>query len=160
MSVLIVGYGNALRGDDGAGPQVISALTADPRITADHNLQVRMQLAPELAVDFAAADLVVLVDAAVDDTDPGTVRLRRVQPGTTRRPTSHHLSPEAVLGLARALYGRCPRTYLITVTAADLRPGEPLSPPVHCALPRMITTVADVVFGTRSSSALFEGLTR
>jgi len=149
MSVLVIGYGNPLCGDDGAGPQVVAALAADPRFTADHDLRVRTQLTPELAPDVAAAELVVLVDAAVDQHEPGTVRLRRVTPGTAPRSTSHHLVPEVVLELARTLYDREPPMYLVTVTAADLGPGERLSRPVHRALPRMTATVADLILGPR-----------
>ena len=149
MSALVIGYGNPLCGDDGAGPQVVAALAADARF-ADHDFRAHTQLTPELAVDFAAAEPVVLVDAAVDGAEPGTVRLRRVRSGTAQPPTSHHLSPEVVLGLARALYSGDPPTCLVTVTAADLGPGEQLSRPVRRALPRMTAIVDDLIHALRA----------
>ena len=34
--VLVIGYGNGLRGDDGLGPEVVDALRADPRLAGAH----------------------------------------------------------------------------------------------------------------------------
>ena len=53
-SVLVIGYGNALRSDDGVGPAVASALSSDVRAFGLTVLQ-RHQLTPDLAPEFAAA---------------------------------------------------------------------------------------------------------
>ena len=79
--VLVVGYGNSLRGDDGIGWHAARLLTDDPRLAGARVLACH-QLVPELAVDVSRAALVVLVDAAADG-DPGAVSVRRVQPRRT-----------------------------------------------------------------------------
>jgi Ni,Fe-hydrogenase maturation factor len=84
--VLIVGYGNSLRGDDGAGWHAATRLAADPRLTGARVL-ARHQLTPELAAEVASASLVVLVDATTD-APPGSVLLRRVHPTLPRPPGS------------------------------------------------------------------------
>ena len=76
--VLVVGYGNPLRSDDGVGWRAAQLLATDPRL-AGARVLARHQLVPELALDVSRAPLVVLVDAAADG-DPGSVSLRWVRP--------------------------------------------------------------------------------
>ena len=61
--VLVIGYGNPLRGDDGAGWKAAELLAEDPRL-AGAVVLARHQLTPELADDVSRASLVVLVDAS------------------------------------------------------------------------------------------------
>jgi Ni,Fe-hydrogenase maturation factor len=84
--VLVVGYGNSLRGDDGAGWHAAARLAADPRLTGARVL-ARHQLTPELAAEVATASLVVLVDATTD-APPGSVLLGRVNPTPPTSPGS------------------------------------------------------------------------
>ncbi|HWD44373.1 MAG TPA: hydrogenase maturation protease, partial [Actinomycetota bacterium] len=106
-AVLVVGYGSSLRGDDGIGWHVAVRLAADSRL-AGARVLARHQLTPELAVDVARASRVVLVDA-VAGAAPGAIQVRPVRPRPPGPATwSHHLDPEALAGLAEALYGSAP----------------------------------------------------
>jgi hydrogenase maturation protease len=106
--VLVVGYGNPLRGDDGIGWHAARLLATHPRL-GDARLLVQRQLVPELAADVSRASLVVLVDASAEG-DPGSVRVRKVEPRLAAPATwSHHLDPQTLAGLAEALYGVTPR---------------------------------------------------
>ena len=73
---LIIGYGNTLRGDDGAGPRVAEAVAAlnYPGVRT----LVCPLLTPELADPISRAGAVLFVDAAVDA--PHEVRLRELEP--------------------------------------------------------------------------------
>ncbi len=64
MAALVIGYGNDLRCDDGAGRAVADRIEA----MALPGVEVRsvQQLAPELALDIACAETVVFVDASID----------------------------------------------------------------------------------------------
>ena len=77
--VLVIGYGNSLRTDDGVGPRVAELVAADPRL-AGAVVVACHQLTPELALDMSAARLIVLVDATTE-VAPGVVVVRRVDPG-------------------------------------------------------------------------------
>lgn len=57
--MLVIGYGNDLRGDDAAGLRAASLLAEQYR---DHHHHRRTP-APELAADIAMADRVVFLDA-------------------------------------------------------------------------------------------------
>ena len=97
--VLVVGYGNSLRTDDGVGWHAAGLLATDPRLEGARVL-ARHQLTPELAADISQASLVVLVDVATAG-DPGSVSVRQIRPRPATPTTwSHHLDPETMAGLA------------------------------------------------------------
>jgi Ni,Fe-hydrogenase maturation factor len=112
----------------------------DPRL-ADADVLIRHQLTPELAQDITHARLVVLIDAC-GGAPPGTVSVRRVEPGYPLAPTwSHNLDPAALVGLAVTLYGASPPVFLVTITGAFFGYGDRLSPPVRQALPEIANTI-------------------
>jgi hydrogenase maturation protease len=144
--VLVVGYGNPLRSDDGVGWHAARLLAGDPRL-AGARVMAQHQLLPELAVDVSRASLVVLVDAAADG-DPGAVSVRRVQPRRTKTATwSHHLDAESLAGLAKDLYGAVPPIVLVSVAAESFADGDGLSGALEQALPEVVEVVAEVVAG-------------
>jgi hydrogenase maturation protease len=142
--VLVIGYGNTLRRDDGVGVRAAELLRAEPRFADVHVLAVH-QLTPELAMDIGAASLVIFVDA---DTaaEPGTVHVRAL---STAEPSaggsgasSHHVGAAELVALARELMGATPDAVAIGIGVADLEMGEGLSPAVEAALPTVVETVA------------------
>ena len=146
--VLVVGYGNPLRGDDGIGWHAAGLLATDPRLDGARVL-ARHQLVPELAADVSRASLVVLVDAAAEG-DPGSVAVLRIgSPPPTPITWSHHLTPETLAGLADALYGAVPPIVLVSVAAGSFAAGDGLSSPLRQALPEVVEVVTGVVTGQR-----------
>ena len=142
--VLVVGYGNPLRSDDGFGWHAARLLAADPRLAGARVLTLH-QLTPELATDIASASLVVLVDASVDGA-PGSVAVRSIQPRQDSPLSwSHHLDPAALAGLAHALYDHVPPIVLISVAGAAFADGDRLSPALQRVLPEVVDRVARVV---------------
>ena len=151
--VLVVGYGNPLRSDDGVGPAVAERLAQDPRLRGAE-IRAEHQLTPELALDASGATLLVLIDAA-EDAGAGEVVVRRLGPdGTTGGgpveeagpPLTHHLDPGGLLALARELFGAAPASVVIVgIGVASLEVGETLSPEVQAAVPRVVELVAALV---------------
>jgi hydrogenase maturation protease len=122
IDLLVIGYGNELRGDDGAGPRVARAVAGwvRPGVRA---LAVH-QLIPELAAELAAAERVVFVDAAVG---AGTVCWRHVHADAGPAPLGHTCDPGWLLALAQALDARAPTAWLVTIPARCLGCGDELS---------------------------------
>ncbi len=127
--VLLIGYGNTLRGDDALGPMAIERLRSlllNAEL-AEAEFVSCQQLAPELAERLASCDLALFVDAACDG-DAGTVRVKRLSPEAGDAASlTHHVKPEVLLELANALYGHAPQAMLVTGTGAVFESCEKLS---------------------------------
>jgi hydrogenase maturation protease len=153
--VLVVGYGNPLRSDDGVGPAVVDRLAGDARL-AGVDLRAEHQLTPELAFDASRASLLVLVDAGAGEA-PGEISVRRIEaPGADGYPVgagaagkpgawTHHLDPEGLVGLAWTLWGAAPPVVLVSIGPASLEVGESLSDEVLTAVARAAELVATII---------------
>lgn len=110
--MLLIGYGNAGRGDDGLGPAFAERIAAtgpqDCRIDIDYQLTV------EHALLVAGAGRVLFVDALVGDDAPYRFGRIRADPGADL--ASHSLQPEAVLALAELLYGKTTEAYVLGIS--------------------------------------------
>ena len=114
--VLVIGYGNTLRGDDGVGPRVAEAV-GKLHLPGVRTLTCPL-LTPELADLVSRAGKVIFVDAAVDA--PKTVQWRELQPNETSQLLAHAADPRTLLALARDVFGRAPRAWWLTIPAVDL----------------------------------------
>jgi hydrogenase maturation protease len=146
--VLVVGVGNDLRGDDGAGRAVVEQVTraAVPGVRAIWS----QQLVPELIEPLAAARLVLFVDAAHPearhasrpDATAGAV-VRPIEPGPPAV-AGHSADPAALLGLARLAGYPVPSAYLISVPAGELGIGTELTPAARDAVTAAVHVVLDL----------------
>lgn len=120
--LLIIGYGNELRSDDGVGPKVAETV-ARWRLPGVRTM-VYQQLMPELAGPLATASRVVFVDAAIDCR---SVQVREVEPQPSTQVMAHAVDPGALLQLTKTLYGCCPPALFVSIPAADFSFGGELS---------------------------------
>jgi hydrogenase maturation protease len=139
--LLIIGYGNPLRGDDGFGWQAASQLLdriADPEI----EVMAVQQLTPELMEPISRAGRVVFIDAAASG-EPGVLEERTLAPDTAfdSHNFTHHSTPGGLLAGAQALFGRAPEATLYTVPGEDFGFGERLTPAVEKALAEVVARV-------------------
>jgi hydrogenase maturation protease len=102
-NVLLYGYGNPGRGDDGLGPALAAAVEAlaMPGIEVDANYQLTVEDAAEMT-RFSA---VVFADAATEG--PAPFWFSRIDDSGTGRLgwTSHSVTPVQVMALARDMFG-------------------------------------------------------
>jgi hydrogenase maturation protease len=122
--LLVLGYGNTLRGDDGVGLRVVEAI-ADLRLDNVETLTCP-QLTPELAEPVSRARLVIFVDAAIDA--PRRVQLRRLSAADSTQVMAHAANPRTILALARDIFGCLPEAWWLTIPIKQTDPGEVLSP--------------------------------
>ena len=110
-SILVIGYGNPGRLDDGLGPALADALEALklPGVT----VRADYQLTVEDAAAAAGHDAVVFADASV--TGEGPFSFAPVTPTFTVGFTSHSVTPSTVLGLARELFDAGTRGWVLGV---------------------------------------------
>ena len=121
-NLLVIGYGNELRGDDGVGPRVARSVAAlaPPGVQA----VAAHQLTPEMADLVRGADAVVFVDAHVD---AAAVEVRDITPGRVNPSLGHTSDPRWLMSLTLAVYGHAAQAWLVTIPATDLGMGERLS---------------------------------
>ena len=124
FSLLVIGYGNTLRGDDGVGPRVAEAI-GQLNLPGVHTL-ICQQLSPEHADPVARARTVIFVDAAVDA--PREVQLRKLEPGESSQLMAHAADPRTLLALARDVFGQAPQAWWLTIPAVKLDFSETLTP--------------------------------
>lgn len=149
--VLIVGYGNPLRGDDGVG-QVVAGLLAEDFADSDTRVIGCHQLMPELAESLAEAELAVFIDVIAEGR-PGAVAVNRLQ--AEPPPSSglvHHVDPRALLAMAEKLYGRRPGAFLVSVVGQSFELGDGLSDLVAAAVPEIILQVRRLLTGCPKTS--------
>lgn len=135
--LLVIGYGNTLRRDDGAGPKVAEAVGA-LALPGVRTLALPL-LAPELAEAISQASMVIFVDAAVDA--PREVQLRKLAPADSSQIIAHAASPTIMLALARDVFGHAPKAWLITVPVEDLGIGDDFSPLAQRGFERAVREV-------------------
>ncbi|MDX2034683.1 MAG: hydrogenase maturation protease [Blastocatellia bacterium] len=136
MGSLIIGYGNELRGDDGAG--LAAARLLAESLGEEVEVVSCRQLTPELSEAASRAELLLFLDAAAEA--PGEVRVREIPAEATGAAPAftHHLTPGQLLHLAQSLYGRAPRAFLITIGGESFDLADELSPTAQTALPAVI----------------------
>ncbi len=140
--VLIIGYGNPLRGDDGVGCVVaeeIAKRICDPeskvQVVACH------QLNPELAEAIADTRAVIFVDASVD-LKPGEVKVSVVSPDRfSPAGITHHMKPSALLATASELFGQAPPAKAVVIGAASFDMGMQLTPQVRGAVKQALKVI-------------------
>ncbi len=137
--MLIIGYGNPLRGDDALGWRVtqrLRDLVTDPEV----EILTLHQLLPELMDTLSRAERAIFIDAAAEGS-PGEVVERALTPAVTAASFTHAATPEALLTGARLLYGSAPEGAMISVAGADFSLGAGLSEAVGAQVDRVVAMV-------------------
>jgi hydrogenase maturation protease len=123
-TVLVIGYGNPGRLDDGLGPAFAEAIARKsiPGVTVESNYLLNV----EDAAEVGEHDVVVFVDAAIRGPEPFS--FGKVDPQTSISFTSHHAEPAAILGLAYDMFEAKTRGYVMGIRGYEFDQfGERLS---------------------------------
>jgi hydrogenase maturation protease len=102
--LVVLGWGNDARGDDGLGPLLLGRIAGLdlPHVTTIEDFQLQI----EHAMDLEEADLALFLDASVSAPAPFAFTETGPRDDTTH--SSHALSPEAVLEVFVRVLGREP----------------------------------------------------
>ena len=122
-AVLIVGYGNPGRQDDGLGPEIVQEL--EQLQLSGLTLEADYQLSIEHAADLGQSDKVIFVDAAVSGPEP--YQVKRLEAARSIEFTSHALGPEAVLAICEDTYKHTPEALLVAVRGYSFEFAEGLT---------------------------------
>jgi hydrogenase 3 maturation protease len=134
--VALMGVGNDLRSDDGAGLALVRAL--GERLPADTDNRLLVVEAGQAPENFSGAlrrfrpDLVVLLDAAHLGEEPGAVRWLAASAAAGMSASTHTLPLHMLAAYLEAELG-C-TVALLGIQPADISFGGPISPPVREAV--------------------------
>ena len=122
--LLVIGYGNELRGDDGLGPAVARSIESMQLPNVD--VLVVHQLTPDLAETVANVDRVLFIDACIiPQREP--IVIQRVETDGRASTATHACSPELIVGLSQILFGKSISAWLMKVGGECFDPGSELS---------------------------------
>ena len=122
--ILIFGYGNPGRGDDGLGPAFLEAVERLklPQVEC----QTDMQLQVEYVIDLQGRDLVLFVDADMSCSAP--FEFSEIEPVKDDSYTSHAMSPQALLhAYAHVFNEPAPVCFLLRIRGERFELGDELS---------------------------------
>jgi len=157
--ILIIGFGNSLRRDDGAGPALANMVHAnegfdDIRIIETH------QLMPELAEEVAAPDVsaVIFMDSRVvagkidESCRTADVELSRIDSRAASPSFSHQCDPSSVMAYAELLCGRKSPAWIVSIPGVDFTHGEGFSDETMFFLPVASSKVCELIRRLRKES--------
>ncbi len=148
---LVLGCGNVLAGDDGAGPQTARLLAEGQVLPEGTDVVDGGTLGLDLLPLLDGQDLLVLVDAVDDGRPPGAVTVWRGEAvaRTFATPLSIHEVAVADLLGAAMLAGRLPgQVWLVGIQPQTVEPGVGLSEEVAAAVPVAAGVVRKILSGS------------
>ena len=152
--ILLIGYGNPGRGDDGLGPALAHAVEALGLIGV--TVECDYQLMVDHAALIATHDLVVFADAMIGLETP----YRFTEIGTAQPETlgSHQVSPEAAVALAKLLFGHAPPGWLLGIAGDEFgEVKEGLGPRARRNLDLAVAFLHDWIASQRAASQAGNG---
>jgi hydrogenase maturation protease len=140
---LVIGLGNPLMGDEGAGWHVALRLAADPRLPPDVEAICGGTDLLRCAGQIEGRSRVILVDALQCDEPPGSVMM--VEDGAvgfdSRQTNAHALSAAQAMQLLRLLMPHPVQMALLCVAIRSVAAGEGLSAELAAEMPGILGRV-------------------
>ncbi len=152
--LLLIGYGNPDREDDGVAWHILRALTIklgldSPASYEDEfpeftllDFAFHLQLTPEMAEDISAYEYVCFVDAHTGNI-PEPVRLIHVESEFQASPFTHHLTPQSLLSLCETIYKKKPDAVLLSVLGHRFLFSRQLSEETAELVPQAVELIWD-----------------
>jgi len=150
--ILIIGYGNPDREDDGVAWHILRAVCVALDLPAPVSYEdefpqheqvdfsFHLQLTPEMAEDIAAYEYVCFVDAHTGNI-PEEVRLIGVESDFQRSPFTHHLTPQSLISICESLYKNKPEAVLLSVRGYKFLFSRELSEETTKLVPQAIELI-------------------
>jgi hydrogenase maturation protease len=152
--LLIIGYGNPDRQDDGVAWHILRAITLKLGLPAPDTYEDEfpesaqidfafyLQLTPEMAEDLHAYEHVCFVDAHTGNiSEP--VRLIEVESEFQASPFTHHLTPQSLLSFCETLYRNKPEAALLSVRGYHFGLSQQLSEETAELVPQAVALLSD-----------------
>jgi hydrogenase maturation protease len=152
--LLLMGYGNPDREDDGVAWHILRALAIKLDLPCPSSYEddfpespgidfaFSLQLTPEMAEDIRAYEYVCFIDAHTGSI-PEPVRLIDVESEFQASPFTHHLTPQSLLSMCETIYGAKPEVALFSVLGHRFLFSRQLSEGTAKLVPQAVTLIWD-----------------
>ena len=157
LTILILGFGNPDRQDDGVAWHVLRDLMVSyglPRpetldiddFLSDKNIhfQFQLQLLPEIADDLDKYDRAVFIDAHTGAV-PLNVNLTEVKPEFQNSPLTHHLTANSLLAITHKIHNTHPTSILVSIRGYEFAFSQELSLQTQELVGIAVTTIQNWV---------------
>ena len=153
--LLLFGYGNPDRGDDGAAFHIFGNLlnavgideeqvfSADVVPLIDNvDLIFNFQLLPEYAEIVAGYDQVIFIDAHTAEIEE-ELNFQPIAAEFKHSPFTHHFAPSSCLAVAESLSGRAPEAWLLSIRGYQFGFDRELSPKTAALVKQALRLLQD-----------------
>ncbi len=140
--ILLIGYGNTLRSDDGVGWYVADKIRT--KLNDKIDIIKADQITVEMTEDIKDRKLVIFVDAHVSDKEDW-LKTEEISPDLKFGMTAHIFTPNALLALCEKIYSKYPKAYLFSIKGINYDFGEKLSEQTKNSAEIAIKQIADLI---------------
>lgn len=152
--LLLLGYGNPDREDDGVAWHILRALTIKLGIVPPESYEdgfpespvldfaFYLQLTPEMAEEVAEYEYVCFIDAHTGSI-PEPVRLIAVESEFQNSPFTHHLTPQSLISMCETIYRKKPDSALLSVLGHRFLFSRELSEETAKLVPHAVDLIWD-----------------
>jgi hydrogenase maturation protease len=111
MKILLIGYGNPARADDGLGPALAEKLELKnlPFVTVEADYQLMI----ENSAQVAGHDIVIFADAQVHGPEPFS--FEPVEAKCSDSFSTHSIEPAQIMALAESLFGSKAKGFILGI---------------------------------------------
>ena len=150
--VLLIGYGNPDREDDGVAWHILQAISLKLGLDAPQSYEDEfpeseeidfafyLQLTPEMAEDISEYEYVCFIDAHTGSI-PEPVLLIGVESEFQHSPFTHHLTPQSLLSMCETIYQKKPDAALLSVLGHRFLFSRQLSEDTATLVPQAVNVI-------------------
>ena len=152
--LLILGYGNPDREDDGVAWHIMRALTIRLGLvppesyedefpeSAQMDFAFHLQLTPEMAEELSGYEYACFIDAHTGNiAEP--VRLIALESEFQHSPFTHHLTPQSLMSMCETIYGKRPEAALLSVLGHRFLFTRELSEATAALVPQAVAQISE-----------------
>ena len=146
VQYLVIGYGNTLRGDDGAGFAIAEAVEAW-NLSQVRSLPIH-QLTIDLAADISEVEVVIFVDAAMPselENSTAAMTVRSISPVVNTADLGHAVTPQALLAIAQSIYHSMPQAYWVLIPAENFDFSEEFSTTTETSIQLALDKIKEII---------------
>jgi len=147
QKIIVIGIGNPLCGDDGAGAYLCQLL--EDHQTAYLSLIATTQLDASILEELKEIDIAILADASINHD---IISIEKINPLETQpSSSSHHIHPALFAQLAEKLYSLKTVFYTCAIPAKNFEIGHPLSENCKQAVEETVTKLLNWITSMNQS---------